>query len=54
MKLRPFLEITLGVVLLTGFCMGLVLVVGVPFELYQMTVARTWPSRKGVRCLKLA
>ncbi len=28
--------------------MGLVLIVGVPFELYQMPQARTWPSRKGV------
>lgn len=46
MKLRPFLEKTLGVVLLTGFCLGLVLVGGVPFELYQMTQARGWPARK--------
>lgn len=48
MKIRGIIEKTIGLAILTGFIMGLVLVVFVPVELCKMAEARAWPSRKGL------
>jgi Protein of unknown function (DUF3592) len=45
---RHLIEQILGFILLTGFILGLFLIVTIPFEMIQMARAERWPSRQGL------
>ncbi len=46
--LRKIVGQAVGVAILLGFLFGVLVLVFMPFELYRMAQARSWPSREGV------